>query len=216
MCNLKIGGMSALRLSTTAIGHYFKRALVRHSSQSTTPHISTFKCQVYPFSNIKITSNFHLNIKPYDIIECPDGNLLRISLQKKNQNRPPSKRITELIANFNADVQIDDQNIVIDTIGNSRAQVIADELADEIACLVEVPIKANLTVSSRRDISIQSMYSDDINVTSKDGDITTKNIHSVSLSLITENGSINCEGTTLARKMDIRSNGEKVCGFKFP
>lgn len=166
--------------------------------------------QVYPFSNIKITSNYHLNIKPYDVLECPDGNLLRISLQPKEINQTLTPKVKKFLADFDATVQIDDQNIVIDTVDDLGTQVNADELANAVECLIEVPIKSNLKVASKRDINIQSMYSDDINVTTNDGDIKTKSIHSVSLSLVAQNGNIQCDGTTLAKKMDVRSHGQKV------
>lgn len=198
------------RISPFAVGRYFISSVVRQcSSQPSEPRTLVHK--VYPYANIKITSNYHLNIKPYDLLDCPDGNLLRISLQQKNSGATPTQKITEFIANFDANVQIDDQNITIDTVDDLGTQVTADELANSVACLIEVPVKANLKIFSKRDISVQNMYSDDISVTSKDGDVTTKSIQSVNLSLTTENGNIRCDGTTLAHKMDVRCHGEKVC-----
>lgn len=204
--------MLLLRISKATVGRHFNTSILRYCSSSqstTTPRAIVHK--VYQFANIKITSNYHLNIKPYDVLDCPDGNLLRISLQHKDPNASPSQQIDEFIANFDATVKIDDQNVSIDTVDDLGTQIIADELANSVACLIEVPIKANLKVASTRDISVQKMYSDDISVTSKDGDISTKSIHSINLSLITENGNIRCDGTTLAHKMDVRSHGEKVC-----
>lgn len=201
--------MCLIRCSMVTIGRHFNSSFVRYSSQTFAPR--SIVHQVYPFANIKITSNYHLNIKPYDVHDCPNGNLLRISLQPKDPNASTTTdKITEFIANFDATVQIDDQNVAIDTVDDLGTQVTADELANAVACLIEVPVKANLKVSSKRDISIQNMYSDDINVQSKDGDVTTKNIHSTNLSLTTENGNIRCDGTTLAHKMDVRCHGEKV------
>lgn len=168
--------------------------------------------QVYPFSNIKITSNYHLNVKPYDLLDCPDGNLLRISLQPKPPTAESSatKQIADLIANFDANIQIDDHSIVIDTIDDLSTQINADELANAVYCLVEVPVKSNLKICSRRDVNIQSMYGDEINVNARDGDVQTNNIHAVALSLTAQNGNIRCEGTTLAHKAEARSHGEKV------
>lgn len=165
---------------------------------------------MYPFPNIKITSNYHLNIKPYDVLDCPDGNLLRISLQPKAINQTLTPKVKKFLADFDATVQIDDQNIVIDTVDDLGTQVNADELANAVECLIEVPIKSNLKVASKRDINIQNMYSDDINVITNDGDVKTKNIHSVSLSLVAQNGNVQCDGTTLAKTMDVRSHGQKV------
>lgn len=144
------------------------------------------------------------------MLECPDGNLLRISLQPKPINKTITSKITKFLADFDATVQIDDQNIVIETVDDLGTQVKADELANAVVCLIEVPIKSNLKVCSKRDVNIQNMYSDDITVTTNDGDINTKSIHASSLSLIAQNGNIQCDGTTLGKKIDVRSHGEKV------
>ncbi|XP_055320037.1 uncharacterized protein LOC129577288 [Sitodiplosis mosellana] len=204
--------MLSFRLPLTIIGRNLIASMARHPrhlSQSSAASASrSIVHQVYPFPNIKITSNYHLNIKPYDVLDCPDGNLLRISLQPKETTKITSK-VTAFLANFDAAIQIDDQNIVIDTVDDLGTQVNADELANAVECLIEVPIKSNLKVASKRDVNIQNMYSDDINVTTNDGDVKTKNIHSVSLSLVAQNGHIQCDGTTLAKKMDVRSHGQK-------
>lgn len=208
--------MLSLRLPATIIGHYQLVTSIarytRHLCQTTAASRSIVH-QVYPFPNIKITSNYHLNIKPYDVLECPDGNLLRISLQPKanaTTNTPTTSKVTKFLANFDAAVQIDEQNIVIETVDDLGTQVNADELANAVECLIEVPIKSNLKVASKRDVNIQNMYSDDINVMTNDGDVNTKNIHSVCLSLVAQNGNIQCDGTTLAKKMDVRCHGQKV------
>lgn len=201
--------MISFRVLSTTIGRQFINSLPRHFSQAASVGRSIVH-QVYPFSNIKITSNYHLNIKPYDLLDCPDGNLLRISLQPKNPSDGISTKVTSFLASFDATVKIDDQNVVIDTMDDLGTQVNADELANAVVCVIEVPVKANLKVSGKRDICINNMYSDDINVITNDGDLTTKNIHAINLNLATQNGNIRCEGTTLAQKIDIRSHGKKV------
>lgn len=210
---LLTGRLSAL----VAIGHRLFTSTVRHLSETTTiaGRQRSIVHQVYPFSNIKITSNYHLSIKPYDLLDCPDGNLLRISLKSKLQSLESSltEQIAESIANFDACVQIDDHNIVIDTVDDLSTQINADELGNAVYCLVEVPVKSNLKVSSRRDVTIQNMYSDEVNVIAYDGDVTTKNLHTVTLNLTAQNGNIRCDGTTLAHKVEARCNGRKVCFF---
>lgn len=211
---LFIGQFRAVAMTAVGQQRLFT-STVRHLSIETT--ISggqrSIVRQVYPYSNIKITSNYHLNIKPYDILDCPDGNLLRITLQPKPHamDSTPTKQINEFIANFDATIQIDDHNIVIDTIDDLSSQVNADELANAVEVLFEVPVKSNLKVCSRRDVNIESMYGDEINVIAYDGDVQTKNIHTVALNLIAQNGNIRCLGNTLAHKVECRSHGQKVC-----
>lgn len=200
----------------TAIGKRLFNSTVRHLSETTTfTGQRSIVHQVYPFSNIKITSNYHLNIKPYDLLDCPDGNLLRISLQPKQQQQSigstSTQKITDFIANFDATVQIDDHNIVLDTLDNLSAQINADELANAVYCLIEVPVKSNLKVSGRRDVNIENMYSDEVSVIAHDGDVIIKNIHTVTLNLTAQNGNIRCDGTTLAHKVEARCHGQKVC-----
>lgn len=204
--------MISFRVLTSAIGRQLISSLPRHFSKAASVRRSIVH-QVYPFSNIKITSNYHLDIKPYDILACPDGNLLRISLQPKNPNEAISTKVTSFLGSFDAAVKIDDQNVVIDTVDDLGTQVNADELANAVVCLIEVPVKANLKVFGKRDICINNMYSDDINAITNDGDLTTKNIHAINLSLATQNGNIRCEGTTLAQKIDVRSHGKKVRNY---
>lgn len=172
----------------------------------------TLTRQVDPYSNIKITSSYHLNVRPYDVYECPDGNLLRISLQPLD-NQPKTELSAELeqfIKNFNASIKIDEQNIIIDTKDELNKQSTVHKLSNSIVCLIEVPVKANLKVCGHRDVSIENLYSDDILVTTSDGNINTKNIHSTNLSLSAEHGNIVCKGSTLAQKMDVRTYGDKV------
>lgn len=194
-----------LRLFTSTVRHLSIEATAFTNQRSIVR-------QVYPFSNIKITSNYHLNIKPYDLLDCPDGNLLRITLQPKSQSvgSTPTKQITDFIDKFDATIQIDDHNIVIDTVDNLGTQVNADELANAVYCLIEVPVKSNLKVCSKRDVCVQDMYSDELNVIAHDGDVQTKNVHTGVLSLTTQNGDIRCDGTTLAHKVEARSHGQKV------
>lgn len=157
---------------------------------------------VDPFSNIKIGSKCHVTIKPYNIHECPDGNLLRISLRSIN-NEAGSECGSEF-EQFSPSIEIDGENVAIDT-NLQRTQQI-----DAIECLIEVPVAANLNVNGKRNISIENSLCDTISVTSSTGNIATKSVQSKSLELIAENGNIECNGMTLAQKIDIRTNGNKV------
>lgn len=168
--------------------------------------------QVDPNSNIKIISNYHLNIKPYDLLDCPNGNLLRISVQTLDKVPPStiSSDLEQFIKNFNASIEIDDRNIIIDTKDELNKRSTVQKLSNDLICVIEVPVKSNLKVTAHRDVHVQNLYSDDILITTSDGNITTKNIHSVNLNLIAENGNVRCEGNTLAHKMDVRAFGDKV------
>lgn len=204
--------MLSYRLSAVFKGKPFLFPIVRHLSK--TSHLNkTWVQQVNTYPKIKISSNFHLNVKPFDLHDCPDSNLLRISLTPKESNQPISVKITKLLDNFNATVQVNDENISIDTRDSLGNDVNGDQFSNDVVCLIEVPVKADLNVSSKKDVSIQNMYSDEINVTSDNGNIVTKNVQSVKVNLTAHNGDIRCEGCTLAHQMEVRSFGEKVCHY---
>lgn len=151
-----------------AFFHRYFNTIARNissSSSSTTTSTSELRSivrQVYPFSNIEITCNYNLNIKPYDVLECPNGNLLRVSLETKSNNKLASKKFAKILSNLDAIVQIADENIVINTVDALDIEVDTDELTNAFECLIEVPIKSNLKVTGERDVNIQNMYSDDI------------------------------------------------------
>lgn len=166
--------------------------------------------QIYPYSNVKIVSNFHLKIKPYDVLDASGGNTLRVSLQPTAPGNEANETISNLVKNFCASIQIDDQNVVIDTEGGLGKQRNQLELNNALLCVIELPSKSNLKVVSERDVGVENMYSDEINVMSSGGNIRTKNIQSINVSLATLDGNIQMDGNTLAHKLDLRTNGNKV------
>lgn len=167
--------------------------------------------QVSSYANIKIASDYHLTIRPYDVVECPDSNLLRITLQPRDATAQASPKVAGTIANFKPTVQIDEQNIVVDTRDTAGQHLTTGELNSLVYCLVEVPVQANLKVQSQRDVQVERMHSDDITVTTNDGNIATNGVHAANLSLVAQNGSIHCGGSTISQNMDLRTYGDKVC-----
>lgn len=157
---------------------------------------------VDPFSSIKICSKCQVSIKPYNIHECPDGNLLRVSLRSISNDA--AIEWANEFQQFRPSVDIDGSNVTIDT------KLPSTKHFDAVECLIEVPVAANLCVNGERNVSIENSLCDTISVTSSSGNIATKSVKSKSLELTTENGDIECNGMTLAQRIDIRTNGNKV------
>lgn len=157
---------------------------------------------VDPFSSIKISSKYHVNIKPYNIHECPDGNLLRISFRSfiKDEN----VKLVNEVEEFAAAIDVDGANVSVDINSLSTAHL------DAVECLIEVPVAANLNVHGQRNVSVENSLCDVIDVSSADGNIRTKSVRSKSLDLNAQNGNIECIGMTLAQEINIRTNGNKV------
>lgn len=158
---------------------------------------------VDPFASIKICSKCQVTVKPYNIHECPDGNLLRVSLRSINNDG--SERL-KVLDRFRPSIVVDGGNVAIDT------ELLQTEHLDVVECLIEVPVSANLSVTGDRNVSIENSLCDSISVASSNGNIATKSIRSKLLELTATNGNINCNGMTIAQNINIRTSGKKVYG----
>lgn len=155
---------------------------------------SSFTKQIPNDANIKILSDMQLIVKPYDVVTCPDSNLLRISLHPLDCVFKGS----EITEDFETAVKIKGQNVVIDTLH------FRNDECDSVKCLVEVPVRANLDIIAEEDVEINDMHSDVINVHAA-SHIQTKDLASTKLILTSRSGSIICNGITLAKEMDLRN-----------
>lgn len=162
---------------------------------------STVTKTVDRFASIKICSNCQVKIKPYNIHECPDGNLLRVSLRSLNSDG--SEQLEEL-DRFKPSIVIDGRDVTIDT------KLLQTEHLDAVECLIEVPVAANLSVTGERNVSIENSLCDSIRVSSTNGNIATKSVRSKLLELSSANGNIDCNGMTIAQNINIRTSGKKV------
>lgn len=66
-------------------------------------------------------------------------------------------------------------------------------------CLLEVPIKADISVKTLRDVSLSDLYSDHLDVEAKN--IQTKNIHGTEVKLSTNGGQITSKGLLLGKQI---------------
>lgn len=154
--------------------------------------VGEIKNEVDPYSKIKILSTHNLKIIPYDLLDCPSSNILRIKYANN-----------ELI---------DDQDVQIKIL-NDQIDIISSSSRSEI--VLEIPVKANLSVETKGDISLKNVHSDFIDLIA-DGDILTKNLKSAEISLNSKNGgNINCNGLTLAQNINITTCKNGVCCISF-
>lgn len=160
--------------------------------------------KIYSESNIEIlSSKYSLIIKPYDILDCQDSNLLRFSLKTEK----PEKLLcrTEIEQALDRAIKIDGEVVSINTKNFTLDQADETEL-QELSYLIEVPVRANLKIDSEKSVSIENLYSDKILVhtTGEGGDIKTKNLQAFQLNFEADNGNIFCDGTTLANEINLR------------
>lgn len=152
---------------------------------------------VNPYSNVTVSTNYDLIVKPYDVLECQDSNLLRVSFHSKNNEKID-------VPDFSPSIDINNENVDINT-GNKSVNA-----QNNFSCLIEVPVKSNLKIVCGKNVAIEQLHGEEIFITSKNGNIQTKNIQSVNLNLLAENGNVRCDGTTLAHKVDVQVFGDKV------
>ncbi|XP_058818544.1 uncharacterized protein LOC131681642 [Topomyia yanbarensis] len=138
--------------------------------------------QVDPYCKIRIRCNYNLTIAPYDLLDCPDSNILKMTLGSKADD-------------INVESNDNEVNIV-----DSRS-------GSPISCLLEIPIKADLEIDNLGDTKISELYSDQIQVRSA-GNIVTKNLRSSLIDLRSSRGNISCGGITLAQTIKVVTDGE--------
>lgn len=155
---------------------------------------------VDPYSNVRIRSDLPVNVIPFDVIDCQDGNLLRFSWRPIAQ---ATKDVLKKIEQLEAKIEIDDKTVSINT-------VIRDTLLyGSVECFVEVPIRSNLRVLSNFNVSIRNLYSENISADSS-GEITTNNLQAIDLDLRSSGGDVICRGMTLANYLNLRTYGDNV------
>ncbi|XP_059620196.1 uncharacterized protein LOC132264127 [Phlebotomus argentipes] len=149
--------------------------------------------KIHPFSHINV--NFgkvsRVKILPYDLLDCPDANILRATVS-------------------------DDSAFSIRVLGNDVNVDCADQPgASEVT--LEIPVKADLSVKSDGALELSDLHSDKLAV-STSGGISTRNLRSESIRLHSERGDIVCQGLTQGFHVQIKTGEsgsvslEKVLG----
>lgn len=144
---------------------------------------------VDPFSNIEIQTTTNLKIIPYNLFECPDSNLMRITF------------------NTNAD-KLKTDKFKLDIVGN-KVTISDDFQQQSVECVLEIPIKSNLQIKADKTVTISELYSDQIHVRCSK-DIKTKNLRSTSIDLSSEKGKIQMKGITLAANILLQTQEKGV------
>lgn len=152
--------------------------------------------KVDSYSKIKISSQISVKIRPYNVLECQDSNLLRATI-----------RATEDVSKSDAqlEVTINDKNVVITNKASSNSKD-----AGKLVCLLEVPIRADLVIDSQSEVSIADMFCEELRVACNQ-DIQTKNVRSTIVDLFSRNGNIQCNGLLLGQKINIKTDKDGVC-----
>lgn len=133
----------------------------------------------------KIYKNFKITA-PYDLLDCPNSNILRI-------RNADNKQFEE----DDVTIKIENDEITIRSFAKTKI-------------LVEVPVKAFLDIESNGALECELVHSDFIDLIAY-GDILTNNLRSTAITLNSKHGNINCNGLTLAQNIIITTSKNGVC-----
>uniref|UniRef100_A0A182M9K0 DUF4097 domain-containing protein n=1 Tax=Anopheles culicifacies TaxID=139723 RepID=A0A182M9K0_9DIPT len=145
--------------------------------------IKTLQEKVNPYAKIHIDCAYDLKIIPYDLLDCPDSNILKATV-KQGSN-------VDSLA-----IKISDETVTIT----------GDPNTGGTECTLEVPIKADLQIRNNGTTSIANLYSDEIEVVGT-GDIETRSLRSTNITLNSTAGNVACQGITLAQNVTVTTTG---------
>lgn len=153
--------------------------------------LSSSTIKVDPFCLINIKTSSPLEIRPYDLLDCPNANVIRYTTSNGCHNA--------------LDVLVHERT------NNEDQQVvnIDDNLTSKARILLEVPVKADLNVESCEDVHLANFHSDNITVTSLK-DIVAKNLKSRHIRFHSNAGRVECQDTTLAYNLEVRTDQDGV------
>jgi hypothetical protein len=148
------------------------------------PHtISTLK--VNP--NVKVfveAKQGAVTIRPYDVIDNPDGNLLRTS--------SASTTSEELVIKYFEDLNM------VEIKSQTDAQF-----------YLELPVKADLEVKSDSTVDVAGMFNEFTTIYASQ-DVKTKNLSSTTILVKSSGGHIEMMGTTLGQSVDVSTERQGV------
>lgn len=137
--------------------------------------------RVHPFShiNVNLKGVSQLRILPYDLLDCPDANILRAT-------------VTSDAVESGVAIQVQDNDVNVTNEGSEATEI-----------LLEIPVKADLTVESDGALEVSDLHSDQLAVKTAKG-IKTKNLRSENIQLHS-GGNVECRGLTLGYRVQIKA-----------
>ncbi|XP_321056.6 uncharacterized protein LOC1281118 [Anopheles gambiae] len=146
--------------------------------------IKTVQEKVDPYTKIHINCAYELKIVPYDLLDCPDSNLLKATVKQGSNVDSLAVKITD-----------------------KTVTITSDPSAGGCECILEVPIKADLQIRNDGSTTIANLYSDEIDIVGT-GNIETRSLRSTNIQLCSTAGNIACQGITLAENVTATTVGK--------
>ncbi|XP_017061898.1 uncharacterized protein LOC108101873 [Drosophila ficusphila] len=149
---------------------------------------------VNPFARINVKSDVFLRIQPADVHQYTSGDVFIAQLrggQVKNSN-------------VTLDVKITDDDKVVDVVVKQIT-----EQPSQFECDLQIPVRSDVSVEAKGSVRVEGIQSELLQVKA-DGGIVTKNVKATNISLYSENGNINCQGTILGKITEIETRNGNI------
>jgi len=102
-------------------------------------------------------------------------------------------------SNVSLDVKITDEDKVVNVVVKQLA-----EQPSQIECSLQIPVRSDVSVQAKGSVRVEGVQSELLQVKAEGG-ILTKNVKATNISLYSENGNINCQGTLLGKITEIET-----------
>lgn len=142
---------------------------------------------VDPLCKVRVETACPLVVRPLDLLDCPDSNLVRVTLSQS---------------------QDDEVKFTDSREGEQQVIHIKDNFGGQ-EVLLEVPVQADLFIVNTASVAVSNFQSTAIDVQSGEN-IKATNIKAEEVTLSSGGGEIECSGTILAQKFNVRTEGNGV------
>ncbi|KAH8300666.1 hypothetical protein KR018_006205 [Drosophila ironensis] len=153
---------------------------------------------VNPYARINVVSDAFVRIQPADVHQYTSGDVFIAQLtggQVKNSN-------------FTLDVKLDNEDKEVNVV----VKKVADP-AQPFECHLQIPIRSDVSVQGKAGVRVENIQSELLEIKAE-GPIITKNVKATKVSLFSENGNINCQGTLLGQITEIETHNGNIAMTK--
>lgn len=150
---------------------------------------------VNPFARINVNSDIFVRVQPADVHQYTSGDVFIAQLCGG-----PVKN-----CNVSLDVKVADDD--------KEVSVVVKKLTEQptsIECILQIPVRSDVSAVGKGNVRVEGIQGELLQVKAEGG-ILTKNVKATNISLYTENGNINCQGTLLGKITEIEThNGVRI------
>ncbi|XP_016992787.2 protein FAM185A [Drosophila takahashii] len=175
---------------------------LRHYAKKSRPTMTANKRMVHqeilhyvnPFARINVKSDIFLRIQPADVHQYTSGDVFIAQLlggQVRNSN-------------VSLDVKITDEDKVVNVVIKQLA-----EQPSQFECNLQIPVRSDVSVEAKGNVRVEGIQSELLQVKAA-GNILTKNVKATEISLFSQSGNINCQGTLLGKITDIETHSGNI------